>query len=114
MLELISICLALGFQGKYRLEPNGLNFIENIRTQLHQQIVMTRGEYNRELSPNVKGIQLKKANDRNLPLWVVAAVTGALVLAAYVGFSVSLNNDAGPLLNKVEQLHAKPTDKAPK
>ena len=104
LLELIAICLSLGFQGKYRIEPNGLNFIETIRTQLHQQIVMIRGEYNRELSQSTKGIQFKRAADRNVPLWVIGAVTGALIIAAYIGFNISLNNDASPLLDTINSI----------
>lgn len=104
LLELCSICLALGFQGKFRLEPNGLNFVETIRTQLHQQIVMTRGEYARELSPTIERIKLQRASDRNVPLWVIAAVTGALVLSAFVGFSISLNNEASPLLDVINNI----------
>lgn len=105
LLELIAICLALGFQGKYRVVQGGLNHIETIRTQLHQQIVLVRGEYERELSENVQGIHLKKAADRNVPLWVIGAVTAAIIIAAYVGFSVALNNEAEPLLDKINNIN---------
>lgn len=104
LLELTAICLALGFQGKYRVVEGGLNHLETIRTQLHQQIALIRGEYERALSPHVKGVQLKRAADRNLPLWVIAAVTAALVLTTYIGFSVSLSNDASPLLEKINNI----------
>ena len=105
LLELIAICLALGFQGKYRVVQGGLGHIETIRTQLHQQIAMIRGEYDRDLSPHVQGIHINKAVDRNIPLWVIGAITGAIVISAYIGFSISLNNEAAPVLEKLEQIN---------
>jgi len=103
LLELIAICLSLGFQGKYRTVQGGANYIETIRTQLHQQIAMVRQEYSHELSPHVDGVHLNRSIDRNIPLWVIAAITGAIIISAYIGFSVSLTNEAEPVL---EQLNA--------
>ena len=105
LLELIAICLALGFQGKYRVVQGGLSYIETIRAQLHQQIAMIRGEYERDLSPHVQGVHISKATDRNVPLWVIAAITGAIIISAYVGFSISLNNDATPVLEQLKQIN---------
>jgi len=105
LLELIALCLALGFQGKYRVVQGGVNHIETIRSQLHQQIAMFRGEYERDLSPHVNGVTVKRAADRNIPLWVVGAITGAIIISAYIGFSISLNNEAEPVLEKIQQIN---------
>ncbi|MDH5257128.1 MAG: type IVB secretion system protein IcmH/DotU [Gammaproteobacteria bacterium] len=104
LLELISLCLALGFLGKYRVVQGGLSHVETIRSQLHQQIAMVRGEYERDLSPHSEGVHIKRAADRNVPLWVIGAITGAVVLAAYISFSVALNNDAQPVLEKIQSI----------
>jgi len=112
LLELIAICLALGFQGKYRVVQGGLSHIETIRTQLHQQIAMIRGEYDRDLSPHVKGVYIKKAADRNIPIWVIVAITAAIIVSAYVGFSISLNNDAAPVLEKLQQINPMELDQS--
>jgi len=105
LLELIAVCLALGFQGKYRVVQGGLNHIETIRTQLHHQIALLRGEYERSLSLHCEGIKLKSAVDKNIPLWVIAAITGAIIIAAYIGFSVALKNDAAPVLQKLQEIN---------
>jgi len=104
LLELISLCLALGFLGKYRVVQGGLSHIETIRSQLHQQISMVRGEYERDLSPHSEGIHIKRAADRNVPLWVIGAIAGAIILAAYVSFSVALNGDAKPVLENIQNI----------
>ena len=106
LLELVAICLALGFQGKYRVVQGGLSYIETIRSQLHQQIAMIRGEYERELSPHSEGIHIKRAVDRNIPIWVVGAITAAIIIATYIGFSIALNNNAKPILEKLNQINA--------
>ncbi len=105
LLELIAICLALGFQGKYRVVDGGLNYLETIRTQLHQQIAMVRGEYERELSPAVSPIEIKRPMDRDVPLWVVGAVTGAIILSTYAGFNLALNKSAEPILQAINQIN---------
>ena len=105
LLELMSICLGLGFQGKYRVMQGGFSAIETIRLQLHQQIVMIRGEYERELSPHVRGIRIKKSSTRHMPLWVIAAISAAIIVSTYVGLSLSLNNTATPVLEKFQQIN---------
>ncbi len=104
LLELISLCLALGFLGKYRVVQGGTAHVETIRSQLHQQIALVRGEYERELSPHSEGIHIKRAADRNVPLWVIAAISGAIIIAAYISFSLALNNDAAPVLENIESI----------
>jgi len=104
LLELISICLALGFLGKYRVVQGGLSHIETIRSQLHQQISMIRGEYERTLSPHSRGVNLKRAADRDVPVWVIGAIAGAVILTVYIGISVSLNQNAEPVLQKIESI----------
>ncbi len=113
LLELSAICLALGFQGKYRVVAGGLNQIESIRTQVHQQIAMIRGEYERELSPNINPIQLNRSINRNIPLWVIGAITAALILTAYVSFSITLDNDAEPLLERINNINPQTQQRAP-
>jgi len=110
LLELISICLALGFQGQYRVVNNGLGQLENIRSQLHQQIAMTRGQYEHQLSPHAQS-PLREARPvmkRGVPLWVIGAITGALILTVFLGFSFALNSDAKPVSQKLEQISPPP------
>lgn len=112
LLELISICLALGFLGKYRVVQGGLSHVETIRSQLHQQIAMVRGEYERELSPHSEGIHVKRAADRNVPLWVIGAITAAIIIATYASFSVALNNEAKPVLQKIDNIFPVETEQS--
>ena len=70
---------------------------------------MVRGEYERDLSPHSEGIHIKKAADRNVPIWVIGAIAGAIIIATYISFSIALNNDAKPVLEKIQQIFPEET-----
>lgn len=93
MLELVYFCIALGFEGKYRVMPRGASELTIAREDLFRLIRNNRGEYERELSPHWKGVP---AAHRGLvamiPAWVVAVVTAALLALCYAGFSYALND----------------------
>lgn len=99
LLELMYLCLAFGFQGRYRLLENGRSRLDEQRERTYSAIRTARGEFERELSPHWRGV----INQRNplvryVPLWVVAAVAAALLLIAYAIFNWSLNNASDPVL----------------
>ena len=92
LIELFWICLALGFEGKYRLLPNGANQLEQARSDIYQLIHRIRGDQDAELSVRWRGIQdARNPLTRYAPLWVVASVAGALLLVIYLGFVLWLN-----------------------
>src|SRR5262249_50600907 len=92
VLELMYVCLQLGFEGRYRIVEGGQRQLEGVRQRLLEIIRRQRGDYERDLSPNWKGVS--GAGQQRLfwlPLWVVAAVTALLLVGIYVGFSFSLS-----------------------
>lgn len=89
ILELMYICLSLGFMGKYRLLDNGRSRLDGLREKLYSeihQIRQGRGEDHLELSPQWRGVS---GEQRLLPgftgLWLSASAV-ALVLLAIFGF----------------------------
>ena len=98
LLELMYLCLAFGFQGRYRLLENGRSRLEEQRERAYNAIRTARGEFERELSPHWRGvIDQRNPLSRYVPLWVVAAVAAALLLLAYAIFSWLLNNASDPV-----------------
>jgi type VI secretion system protein ImpK len=104
LLELMYVCLALGFQGRYRVIDRGEAQLAELRERLAQIIRTQRGQFERELSPHWQGV-VDRRNPlmRFVPLWVVGALAGVLLLALYVGLSFSLNAASDPVFS---QLHA--------
>lgn len=100
LLELIYLCLAFGFQGRYRLLENGRSRLEEQRERTYNAIRTARGEFERELSPHWRGsTQEQNPLVRYVPLWVVAAVAAALLLLAYALFSWLLNRASDPVFS---------------
>uniref|UniRef100_UPI0039EE8E85 type IVB secretion system protein IcmH/DotU n=1 Tax=Bordetella sputigena TaxID=1416810 RepID=UPI0039EE8E85 len=80
-LELLSVMLALGMQGRYRLSPQGIAALGQVRQKLRGLIRNVRGAPDAVLSPRWRG---DKACNRRSGLfrpvwWVVAGVFFALV-----------------------------------
>ncbi|WP_020408566.1 type IVB secretion system protein IcmH/DotU [Hahella ganghwensis] len=97
LIELIYVCLSLGFEGKYKLDPRGRDHLETIRDNLSRMIQMQRGEFERELSPRWMGSsQQKKRILEFIPIWVIASVVAALLLVSYSGFRYWLETVTDP------------------
>ena len=92
LLELFYVCLALGFEGRFRVADNGKAQLETVRERLHELIRKSRGEYERDLSPRWRGEQTRiKQGSSLLGVWVTVAVAGVAMLGTYFYFAFSLN-----------------------
>lgn len=93
VLELMYLCLSLGFQGQYRLSPRGPGELERLREDLYTIIVRQRGQTpDPALSPHWQGVNAPYTPARAVvPSWVMGA--GALVVIGglFVWFSSGLN-----------------------
>lgn len=93
LLELMYLCITLGFVGKMKLEPQGSQKLEDLRDKAYHGVQQHKGELNRDLSP---GWRDKVAQDEGFeqpfPLWVIGALLGVVMLFIYMGFSYSINN----------------------
>lgn len=88
MLELMYVCLSLGFEGRYRVMPRGLVELEAIRDNLYRQIRQLRGDVPQELSPSWKGLpDNKRRATPSAPGWLVLAFTLVSLTAMYAGFA---------------------------
>ncbi|WP_104037768.1 type VI secretion system protein TssL, long form [Vibrio jasicida] len=93
LLELMYVCLSLGFVGQYRLEKNGL---ENHR-RLRKQIMSILKSYGRgtakEMSANIDKRTLSGSQmSERAPLWVVCSVTLAILVCVFMYLSYDLNS----------------------
>ena len=53
------VCLAFGFQGRYRVIDNGALQLEVLRERLAQILPKTAGDYERDLSPHWRGVRVR-------------------------------------------------------
>ena len=98
LLELMYLCLAQGFMGRYGRPGGDLNAFERVRANLYQSIRTQRGEPERELSPHWRGVAPQ--HDpllAQVPLWVLSAVAALLLLGLFAAFTFALSRDSDPV-----------------
>jgi len=105
LLELIYVCLALGFKGKYRVQSGGVGQVEDIQHQLMNTLFQQRGERESELSPHWRGVEDKRNSlARYVPLWVVSVVAATVLLLLWFGFNVRLSAYSDPVMAELQLL----------
>ncbi len=109
LLELLYICIALGFQGKYVMLDDGKTKLERKAEELYDLIRRQRGDTERDLSPHWENEEEARINlDHPVPIWVVAAVAIALLLTTYLGFRYFLANASAPALDQFAEFGTAP------
>lgn len=92
LLELMYVCLALGYEGNYRIAHNGHNTLAKVRTWLHDIIRNCRSTPEPELSIQWAGTGLKENKlPRFTVLWVLCAAALALSSIFYIGYRYNLS-----------------------
>lgn len=105
MLELMYLCLALGFEGKYRVQTRGVLELEGIRDALYRQIRQLRGDVPRELSPHWEGLSGQRGNlVRIVPAWMVVLFTVVCLVVMYSGFAWVLSEQRDTVLKPYQSI----------
>jgi type VI secretion system protein ImpK len=92
VVELMYLCLSLGFAGRYRVASRGTAAIADLRDSVYRTIRQRRGEFERELSPQWRGIAAGPARQlpRHVPLWAPILGTVAVAAVMFVSFTFLL------------------------
>jgi len=111
LLELMFICLSLGFKGRYAVMNQGQEKLEELRNIVFEQIRRRRGDFPQELSPHWQSQSNQRTSLRNyVPLWVVVAVAGALLLAIFIGFTMVMDETSDPVIQALESIGLPPAE----
>jgi len=105
LLELLYLCMCLGFEGRYRVMNDGRSQLDALRERTSAAIRSARGESERELSPHWRGLTV--ARDRLsqfMPPWVGVAIGIALLLLLLFGLRLKLAADAEPVFKNIHAL----------
>ncbi|WP_214472645.1 type VI secretion system protein TssL, long form [Mesorhizobium sp. dw_380] len=103
LLELMHICLSLGFEGQYRGLTREDTNLERVRRDVYETLRYFKPRADDDISPRWQGLAATMTQSSvRLPLWVVAAAASALLTAAYFALRVLITNEgdaaAGELL----------------
>lgn len=105
LLELLYLCLVMGFAGRYQIEADGTVRLSAIQDDLHRRIRSQRGSAPAQLSPQWQGVQDQRHRLlRWLPLWVVASAAACVVLAVFLLLHARLNALSAPISSELARI----------
>ena len=114
LLELIYVCLLMGFEGKYKVQDQGSARLLSIQQNLFITIRERRGGFDPELSPNWHGMEdQRNPLVRYVPFWVLGAVLGLLLVTIFISFRLSLSSAADPVYQQLNSIGRQPPIIAP-
>lgn len=103
VVELMYLCMSLGFQGRYRLSPRGHAELDRLREDTYALLVRQRqAAAEPDLSPHWRGVAAPYRSKRPIvPLWVVATAAVAVLAALFLWFMTSLNVESDDLFARM-------------
>jgi type VI secretion system protein ImpK len=105
VIELFYLCLSLGFQGRFRILPEGAAELAVLRGRLHRLLRRRRGEVAAELSPHWRGVTAPhRPLTSYLPLWVMGVGLAVLLLIVFLGFRLALGAASEVLFAELAEL----------
>src|SRR5690606_927801 len=91
ILELMNACLAMGFEGRYRLVPHGGATLQQVRGELAGILTRLGRPEDEELSGHWRGVEAKHVPiAQRIPVWVYGAATLGVLVLLYAAFALRL------------------------
>lgn len=107
LLELMYACLALGFEGRFRVIDNGKAQLEQLRAKVYQIIRQQRGEFERDLSGHWHGVARKpKPLVKQIPFWVIGTAAAFVLLVVFLTLIILLNQSSDPVFSALAAVKA--------
>jgi type VI secretion system protein ImpK len=98
LIELVYVCLALGYEGKYRHDPSGQGQLGQLQRDLYRLIREQRQLHDEGLSPHWKGVEDRRNPIvRYVPWWIIAAVGLCILTGTFVVLHTKLAAQAEPI-----------------
>ncbi len=105
LLELMYVCLSLGFLGRYRLKNNGLEAHRKLRKTIVSVLKAHGRVQHQGLSNEVEQHILSGSPlYERAPMWVVCAVTSALLVCIFMYFNYELNKASNQTFSQLVNL----------
>ena len=95
LLELVDVCLALGFRGRYEVLDNGLFQLEDLRGEVWRLVQAQRNLALRPLAPEPLTERGQSSLRRYVPLWMVFLAVGLGSVVLYGALHYSLDGQIG-------------------
>jgi type VI secretion system protein ImpK len=98
LLEFFCVCLALGFEGRYRGGEGGRQALAQLRANLHEALWGPPAGAMPELSARWQGAGLRPRRVPGaLAVWAVAAACASLLAALFFAYRITLGSQSDPV-----------------
>ena len=106
LLELMLVCMSLGFEGQYRTLPNGAVELARIRAAIYESLRRVHPRPDDDVSVTWQPVAMggRRAFGQT-PLWVIGAIAVAMIVAAFATLSTLINRDGGQVASLLTQMH---------
>lgn len=102
LIEMMAVCIALGFEGRFGVVDNGRTQLDTLRRRLVEIIHGARGEFAKPLSLHWQGATTDgKAKWGFLPMWIAAGATLLLLAAIYFLYSFLLAGKSSEVFSTI-------------
>lgn len=109
LLELMNACLAMGFEGRYRVVDNGRTQLETLRQRLADIIRTARGELEPALAQHWKGASdTGRRGLRLVPFWIVGLVALLVAAGIYYWIHLRLAGQSDPVVASIYSIKLPP------
>ena len=109
LLEFFYVCLALGFEGKYRGGEGGRQALTQTRSRLFAVLAQRRGDTSAGLSGRWQGAALPLRRPPGaIGLWVAGSVCVLGLAGLYLAYALSLGARSDPVTRQIAQLKPVP------
>ena len=108
LLEFFYACLALGFEGRFRVIDGGRAQLEQTRERLYELIRRQRQQEDPDLSVRWKGIETKlRRLSGGMVLWLTLSGCALILAAVYLSYLFSLAGKSAPIKSELAQMKVK-------
>lgn len=105
LLTFIHLCLCLGFEGRYRIQPGGREEYERIVRALGDQLSSLQGVNHEGLTEPERHITRSGCRaGSGMPLWLIYGLFGLVAAGLYLAMSWSLDQQAAEVSGLLHQL----------
>ena len=106
LLELMLVCLSLGFEGQFRTQPNGAVELARIRGAIYESLRRVNPRPDEDISVMwAPVLQDRGRRFAAIPLPAVLGVGLAVVVAAFATFATLINRDGAAAAEEMRAIH---------
>lgn len=105
-IELMYICLSLGFSGKFRHDPQEKLKLQKIIDDTYRIIRVYRGEIDKRLSPFIKTEKTYQKKRQHVSMWPAIIIAATIIGGIYYEFNHQIKNDSAQLIQQIQYMES--------